>query len=164
MVAEVDPDGPTHHWRRLDTGEVFGTRPVGAMWWSDMSENFRPTGPDDRYPDVDLDWLRKTFATSAATLWPQGPSPTDPTLPAAHSAYSFEDGPALWVQTPGGAWCIDSRASNCTMPYDYNHRCWVRHGEPPLVTVDKNGPTCAAGAGSIAVGSYHGFLQNGCLT
>lgn len=164
MVEEVDRDGPSHHWRRIDTGEVFGNRPIGAMWWSKMTERHRPTGPDDRPPDVDLDWLRETFKTSAAALWPQGASPTDPTLPAAHPSYSFEDGDALWVQTPGGSWCIDSRASNCTMPYDYDHRCWIRHGEPPNVTVDKNGKTCAAGAGSIQCGNYHGFLQNGALT
>lgn len=163
MVEEIDGDGPSRHWRRLDNGEIFGNRPVGAMWWSDMTESHRPSGPDDRAPGVDLDWLRETFAGSARSLWP-GPSPTDPTLPAAHPSYTFADGPALWVQTPGGGWCIDSRASNCTMPYDYDHRCWVRHGEPPAITVDKAGVTCQAGAGSIQCGSYHGFLRDGALT
>jgi hypothetical protein len=66
--------------------------------------------------------------------------------------------------TPGGEWIIDSRASNCTMPEDTEHRCWVRHGEAPDFHVDKNGKTCNAGAGSIKCGSYHGFLQNGFLT
>jgi hypothetical protein len=70
----------------------------------------------------------------------------------------------LIVNTPGGSWDIDSRASNCTLPQDKVHRCWVRHGEPPNVTVDKNGVTCNAGAGSIIRGNYHGFLQNGYLT
>jgi hypothetical protein len=71
----------------------------------------------------------------------------------------------LNVVCPGGSqWDIDSRASNCTMPDDRSHRCWVRHGEAPIVTVDKSGKTCAAGAGSIAAGTYHGFLQNGELT
>jgi hypothetical protein len=37
----------------------------------------------------------------------------------------------------------------------------VRHGEAPNITVDKNGVTCGAGAGSIQCGSYHGFLRNG---
>lgn len=60
-------------------------------------------------------------------------------------------------------WDIDSRANNCTMPTDKKHRCWVRHGEPPQITVDKNGLTCAAGAGSIQTGSWHGFLRNGQL-
>lgn len=76
------------------------------------------------------------------------------------------DGRCLIVRTPGGEWVIDSRASNCTMPNDNEHRCWVRHGRPEDGTlhVDKNGKTCAAGAGSIQCGKYHGFLHNGALT
>lgn len=74
------------------------------------------------------------------------------------------DGKSINVMTPGGPWCIDQRASNCTLPQDNVHRCWVRHGEPPEITVDKNGNTCAAGAGSILIGKYHGFLRNGHLT
>lgn len=43
------------------------------------------------------------------------------------------------------------------------HKCWVRHGTPPgeVVHVDKNGITCGAGAGSIAIPNWHGFLHNG---
>lgn len=76
------------------------------------------------------------------------------------------DGIGLIVQTPGGSWHVDGRASNCTKPDDKVHRCWCRHGDPRTgnVHVDKNGNTCAAGAGSIAIGSYHGFLHNGELT
>jgi hypothetical protein len=75
------------------------------------------------------------------------------------------DGLSLQVICPNGApWAIDGRASNCTMPEDNVHWCWIRHGEPPEITVDKNGPTCAAGAGSIQARDYHGFLQNGWLT
>ena len=70
----------------------------------------------------------------------------------------------LIVKTPGGDWDIDSRASNCTLPNDRTHRCWVRHGQPPNIHVDKSGLTCAAGAGSIMCGNYHGFLHNGQLT
>ena len=73
------------------------------------------------------------------------------------------DGHVLMVVTPGGAWNTDSQASNCTMKQDTKHRCWCRHGTPPLVTCDKVGLTCAAGAGSIKKGSYHGFLTNGVL-
>lgn len=78
--------------------------------------------------------------------------------------YCGPDGRALYVMTPGGEWLIDGKANNCTMPDDSVHKCWVRHGEAPDITVDKNGHTCAAGAGSIAIGNYHGFLQNGYLT
>jgi hypothetical protein len=80
------------------------------------------------------------------------------------------DGHCLIVVCPGGGeWMIDGPASNCTMkddrgPFATHHRCWVRHGTPPNITVDKNGRTCAAGAGSIMAGSYHGFLRNGEFT
>ena len=76
------------------------------------------------------------------------------------------DGLCLVVKTPGGDWYIDSRAGNCAMPNDNNHKCWVRHGNvlDGTLHVDKQGITCAAGAGSIAIGSYHGFLHAGFLT
>jgi hypothetical protein len=77
--------------------------------------------------------------------------------------YCGPDGRCLVVKTPGGEWMIDSRARNCTLPDDTSHKCWIRHGEPPDLTVDKNGKTCDAGAGSIQCGSYHGFLRNGHL-
>jgi hypothetical protein len=73
------------------------------------------------------------------------------------------DGKSIDVKTPGGWWSIDARCSNCTLPNDNVHKCWVRHGEPPDLTVDKNGVTCAAGAGSIQQKTYHGFLRGGYL-
>lgn len=73
----------------------------------------------------------------------------------------------LLVITPsssgGHVWNIDSRASNCTLPDERFHRCWVRQGTPPNITVGKNGNTCGAGAGSIAAAGYHGMLENGYL-
>ena len=75
-----------------------------------------------------------------------------------------ETQPHLIVKTPsGGDWDIDSRASNCAKPDDKLHRCWVRHGTPPNVTVDKNGLTCPAGGGSIISRGWHGFLRQGRL-
>jgi hypothetical protein len=77
------------------------------------------------------------------------------------------DGRFLIVKCPNGHdWMVDWRASNCTMREDNEHRCWVRHGRPEDGTlhVDKNGLTCAAGAGSIVAGDYHGFLHNGWFT
>lgn len=59
-------------------------------------------------------------------------------------------------------WYIDGMASNCTRKEDTAHRCWVRHGTVgEVVTVDKNGNTCSAGAGSIDLPGFHGFLHNG---
>ena len=72
------------------------------------------------------------------------------------------DGKHLMVVLPNGhQHDCDARASNCTMPEDRVHRCWIRHGTPPAVTIDKQGPTCAAGAGSIVRGGWHGFIRNG---
>lgn len=74
-------------------------------------------------------------------------------------------GPMLFAVLPSGVqWSIDSRAVNCTEPNERTHRCWVRHGEPPNVHVDKNGRSCSAGAGSIGVDGYHGFLHHGKFT
>lgn len=80
--------------------------------------------------------------------------------------------PHLYVMLPNRhIWDVDSRASNCTLPNDRLHRCWIRHGTPPLVTVERRGNpiggqggTCKAGANSIQMGDYHGFLRNGELT
>ncbi|KQV66654.1 hypothetical protein [Caulobacter sp. Root343] len=77
------------------------------------------------------------------------------------------DGRSLVCRLPDGSvWMIDSRASNCTMPDDDVHKCWVRHGRPEDgdLHVDKAGHTCAAGAGSIATPTWHGFLHHGQLT
>jgi hypothetical protein len=85
---------------------------------------------------------------------------------AGSPSFCGPDGRSLVCRLPGGHdWLIDSRASNCTMKDDSVHKCWVRHGEPPELTVDKNGFTCQAGAGSIlsSDGKYHGFLRNGYL-
>lgn len=76
------------------------------------------------------------------------------------------DNIALMVRCPSGRdWHVDGKASNCTRP-DEPHKCWVRHGDPREcdVTVDKDGDTCSAGAGSIVAGDYHGFLILGLLT
>lgn len=82
---------------------------------------------------------------------------------AEHERWHGPDGRSLWVMTPGGEWCVDGVASNCTNRADMKHKCWVRHGTPPDITVDKDGLTCKAGAGSIMVGGYHGFLHGGYL-
>lgn len=73
------------------------------------------------------------------------------------------DGIYLMVRCPDGHdWAVDSQASNCTRPGE-PHKCWIRHGDPRecRVTVDKNGDTCSAGAGSIGTPNWHGFLRDG---
>ena len=114
----------------------------------------------------DLMTLRQRQASDVG-----GPAPAPPGamwdawwMPAS---WAGSDGIALMVRCPNGHdWHVDGRAKNCTLPNDHLHKCWVRHGDPRAaeVTVDKNGNTCAAGAGSIQAGDYHGFLQAGVLT
>lgn len=78
------------------------------------------------------------------------------------------DGRCLVVKCPDGFdWVIDGVASNCTSREDKGHRCWLRTGTPPRITVGKNAPgqrTCGAGAGSIGTPGYHGFLRDGRFT
>lgn len=88
---------------------------------------------------------------------------------ATYYPWKGPDGRSLMAVCPDGhAWNIDGRASNCTLPDDTSHRCWLRTGDVPNVTVSKEGPpgwtTCAAGAGSIGTPGYHGFLQKGRFT
>lgn len=76
------------------------------------------------------------------------------------------DGLSIACRLPNGEdWHIDSRANNCPDRSDSAHRCWVRHGTFGSMDlhVDKNGLTCSAGAGSISVPNFHGFLRHGYL-
>jgi len=72
-----------------------------------------------------------------------------------------DDGRAIICMVPKRhEWNIDGPCSNCNRPNEPHH-CWVRHGEPPNLTVDKNGNTCPVGGGSILTKDWHGFLRNG---
>jgi hypothetical protein len=121
---------------------------------------------DAQFRSWDL-WQRADGTGELMTHWQRSSTPGAmyfaPWLEEFAGQWKGPDGHVLLVVTPGGDWCIDQRASNCTLPNDHEHRCWVRHGDPPNVTVDKNGKTCGAGAGSIQMGNYHGFLRNGAL-
>jgi hypothetical protein len=122
--------------------------------------------PDDEWQDFTRELYRRADTGEEMTLAaaPHGAMWFAPWLSDCDE-YRGPDGRTLVVKLPpdGHQWIVDSRASNCTMPDDKTHKCWVRHGEPPLVTVDKNGPTCNAGAGSILTPHWHGFLRNGQL-
>jgi hypothetical protein len=103
------------------------------------------------------------------------PQPGDVSLSPSHKeggispynecAWSNCDGRHLIVVCPDGHhWNVDGRAGNCTMKDEKTHRCWIRHGDPTkpeTLTVDQNGYTCKAGAGSILTSSWHGFLTQG---
>lgn len=134
-------------WRRLDTGETFFSHsfdlPAGAMYWWECW-------------DVHTDEAGKEIARYKG-----------------NGHWNNDDGRHLIVQLPGRAtdgsvgmshrWDVDSRCSNCTLPDDRMHRCWIRTGEPPRVSAGKAGYTCSAGAGSIRIEWWHGFLVDGVL-
>ncbi len=144
--------GPKGHIQDFDNSiphtEIFGHK----FNCKNCGQEFQPSSISKKYdtPSGELepgclfimDWFEQTL------IWNDG-----------------NQSPCLGLVLPNGDhWNIDSRASNCTMPNDNNHRCWVRHGDPTKgenVHVDKNGKTCAAGAGSILMGGWHGFLHNG---
>ena len=163
-----------------------GTRPEGrSHWFADAGDTrfgvpeFEFPGHDDpRWPshcecgyrfrerDAWQEWSDRLYrrADNGGLVRlrdaPDGAMWDAPWLP-----WKGPDGRSLMVKCPGGGeWAIDGRASNCTMPGDNEHRCWVRHGEPPAITVDKSGLTCQAGGGSIISGAYHGFLRGGAFT
>lgn len=143
-VTPFDENGVTLLiYRNLETGEELSSRklPIGACY-----EMERRGVPDN-------DWCRKYGDETGKYPW---------------AGY---DGKAIACKLPsGGWWHIDGRCSNCTLPNDNTHRCWVRHGTiGELLTVDKNGKTCGGGAGSIIDNDrngntvFHGFLRNGVL-
>ena len=160
-------------------------RPEGhSHWFSDGGERFGV--PDFAYPDHDDPrWPSRCecgYVFTAGDPWQEWSelsykradngglvrlrdAPPGAMWDAIWYGRKGPDGRCLAVKCPNGdEWIIDSRASNCTMPDDDEHRCWVRHGEPPAITVDKNGHTCQAGGGSIQAGNYHGFLRDGAFT
>lgn len=109
------------------------------------------------YKRVDTDELFILREAPAGAMWNAWWMPDN---------WHGSDGIALQIRLANNLdWHVDSQASNCTRPGE-PHKCWVRHGDPRKanLTVDKSGETCAAGAGSIMAGDYHGFLQNGILT
>lgn len=86
----------------------------------------------------------------------------------------------IHVPDPGGVsrpgyeeghwWDVNGRASNCGLPEDTLHRCWIAHGTPEAADlhVDKSPEagetTCNAGGGSLDTGRWHGHCHNGELT
>jgi len=145
--------------------------------WTDFEESLRPPKDDTRWPVVCscgfefkdagcwqmfTERLMKRSDTGELTTLRDAPGGAIWRAWWYPKYWDNQEDDCLMVKLPNGHdWCVDSRASNCTMPDDRMHRCWVRTGTPPNINVDKNGFTCAAGAGSIVSGNWHGFLRNG---
>lgn len=138
----------THHRATLKIGRAIAGKDV------DQEQVYRR-------PDTGEEWTYDTLPPGAMfdAWW----------LP---DVWKGADGIGLVVICPDGRdHHNDMRASNCTRHDDdpdyTRHKCWVRHGDPRAVpstlTVDKNGETCQAGAGSILTLDWHGFIRNGQL-
>ncbi len=127
------------------------------------------------FGDSDL-WLvdyERLYVNSAGMMWtlrdaPVGACWEAPWLAENHD-WRGHDGRCLVLRLPNGKghvdWSPDMRASNCGMPEEKTHKCWVRHGRPEdgNLHIDKEGHTCNAGAGSISLDKWHGFVRNGYL-
>ena len=166
------------------TFRSYAEHPEGCDHWQTgpdetaLVPDFEFPGHDDpRWPaqcecgyefvaeDEYQDWWEPLYRGDTGGLTTLRDAPPGAMWDAWWYPWKGADGRSLVARCPNGhEWTIDSRATNCTMPDDNEHRCWVRHGEPPNITVDKNGLTCAAGAGSILAGDYHGFLRDGVFT
>lgn len=102
--------------------------------------------------------------TPGQALWSQYAPAADGKPHPSHCEWDDCDGWHLFVCLPTGVMVdLTRRASNCDQKTDRTHRCWVVHQKDDVLHVDKNGRTCGAGAGSILVGEWHGFLHNGHL-
>ncbi len=147
----------------VDSAAAYDDDP---RWPTHCACGYAFTDDDPRQLFVDLIY-RRTDTGEEVTL---------PDTPGGAMWYCDWMGP-LWnpqlgrllsVRLPDGTdWLPDTQAQNCTMPDDHDqerHHCWVMHGQPPNLTIDKRGATCAAGAGSIQSRAYHGFLTDGMLT
>lgn len=133
-------------YKRTDTGEIITLRsaPAGAIWratWLEGSNGY--VGPDGKTYICRLpgnhDWIIDSIASNCPVV-----------CTTCGRTYAQHSEP--------GAECRSYK------PIDgYQHKCWCRTGEAPNFDVGKNGPTCSAGAGSILVPNWHGFLRNGFL-
>lgn len=164
VPVTVTSERPRDGWLHVDQeghygAAVFDWPPDGDPAWPGACDCGYPFDSEDRHQRwVESVWSRADNGDLTTTR----DAPPGAMWDAWWTGRKGPDGRSLMVKCPNGAqWAIDGRASNCTLPDDHEHRCWVRHGEPPNVTVGKDGLTCQAGAGSIQAGDYHGFLRGG---
>lgn len=151
--------GPDGYWE--DSGQTAEDFKGHPLWPTHCVCGYE-FQPNDEWQLFSQHIYRRTDTSEETTLYdaPEG---------AMWDAFWFHDTPS-WCGPDGKSiickvptnhdWQIDGPCSNCTRPGE-RHYCWVRHGDPPNLTVDKNGNTCAAGAGLIQTKTWHGFLRNG---
>lgn len=155
--------GVTEHTLPPPSGET-GEVPAGDPRWPRCCAHCGRDFTDDDHRQVNREMLYARSDGGPETTLRNAPPGAmwDATwMPEAYRV----DGQFLTVRLPNGHdWVIDDEATSCTRRGDLTHRCWVRHGTAPRITVDKRGETCAAGAGSIQSGDFHGYLTNGVLS
>lgn len=139
---------------------------VPSAWQPVCKCGARP--PEDLAPDKRTRFSGTTFLFNTPSGKPEPGNIYEAPWYHNHGCCPWDncDGRHLICILPNGhEWHMTGRASNCTMKQDRLHRCWViREESPGVFHVDKTGRTCAAGAGSIMAGKYHGFLHHGVLT
>ena len=55
------------------------------------------------------------------------------------------------------------KATNCGRPNCYNHNCFGLINMDNLEELHSTGSPCGAGAGSLGIAPYHGWIRNGYL-
>lgn len=142
-------------------------------WQTNQRQTYAPAPGNDGPEGVEWKWTQHELP-AGAMFFPSWFQSTDETPNPLPGYLSPTEGSVLLVVCPAWAddtgtaeWIVDSYASNCDRKGEVHH-CWCRHGQAPWITVDKNGDTCSAGAGSIWVNmssgrGWHGFLRDGWL-
>ena len=134
VVDDPDPRGTIY------SQDEHAPPPADERWPARCGCGYEFAEGDERQVFVERVY-RRTDTGEETTIRDAGPG-------AMYDAYWYSDfegwrgpdGRSLIVILPNGMpWHIDGAASNCTDPEDAlhgGHKCWVRHGEPPLITVD----------------------------
>lgn len=143
------------YYKRGDTGEelLLEDAPVGATWHARGYVGNEFSGPDGL----------AVHCKTPGGVWNIDSRANNCTSPCKHCNVSYSHHDPKTCTNPG-----DGKSQYTVGAYEDgvpDHKCWIRHGAPSeaMLTVDKQGVTCQAGAGSILCGKYHGFLRCGYL-
>jgi hypothetical protein len=159
-VADFAPDDP--RWPTACVcGRVYEARDEWQVWQETIYRT--NDGREMTWRDAPVGAMKDAFwlPDHSTTINEYGEG-----KPGPRRSHIGQDGLALVVKVPGTEVMPDEKASNCTLPQDGEHKCWVRHGDARKdeCHVDKIGLTCAAGAGSFVTRDWHGFIHHNHVT